>query len=41
LKTVAELYENFTKFGKSEVLHFRKLEEQSKAPKHDEASRLA
>jgi hypothetical protein len=25
-KTVIELYENFAKFSKSEVLHFRKLE---------------
>jgi hypothetical protein len=32
-KTVQELYENFEKFSKSEVLHFRKLEQQRKAPK--------
>jgi hypothetical protein len=38
-KTIVELYEDFTKFNKSEVLHFRKLEQQRKAPKHDEASR--
>jgi hypothetical protein len=38
-KTVAELYENFAKYCKSEVLHFRKLEQQRKAPKHDEASK--
>jgi hypothetical protein len=31
-KTVAELYENFVKFIKSEVLHFRKLEQQRKSP---------
>jgi hypothetical protein len=34
-----ELYEDFTKFNKSEVLQFHKLEQQRKAPKHDEASR--
>jgi hypothetical protein len=38
-KIVAELYENFAKFSKLEVLHFRKLEQQRKTPKHDEASR--
>jgi hypothetical protein len=38
-KIVAKLYEEFTKFSKSEVLHFRKLEQQRKAPKHDEAPR--
>jgi hypothetical protein len=38
-KTVTELYLNFTKFSKSEVLHFRKLEQQRKAPNYDEASR--
>jgi protoheme ferro-lyase len=27
LKTVTKLYENFTKFSKLEVLHFRKLEQ--------------
>jgi hypothetical protein len=37
LKTVIELYENFAQFSKSEVLHFRKLEQQRKAPKYDEA----
>jgi hypothetical protein len=37
-KTVANLYENFAKFSKSEVLHFWKLEQQRKAPKHDKAS---
>jgi hypothetical protein len=36
-KTVAEHYKNFAKFSKSKVLHFRKLEQQRKAPKHDEA----
>jgi hypothetical protein len=39
LKTVTELYKNFAKFSKSEILHFRKLEQQRKAPKHYEASR--
>jgi hypothetical protein len=39
LKTVAELYEDFTKFSKLEVLHFRKLKQHRKAPKHGEASR--
>jgi hypothetical protein len=38
-KIVAKLYEEFAKFSKSEVLHFRKLEQQRKAPKHDEAPR--
>jgi hypothetical protein len=37
-KTVVGLYE-FTKFSKLEVLHFRKLEQQRKASKHNEASR--
>jgi hypothetical protein len=36
-KTVIELCENFIKFSKSVVLHFRKLEQQRKAP--DEISR--
>jgi hypothetical protein len=40
-KTIAELYEEFSKFSKSEVLHFRNLEQQRKAPKHNEASRTA
>jgi UDP-2,3-diacylglucosamine pyrophosphatase LpxH len=40
-KTVVELYEEFAKFSKSEVLHFRKLEQQTKAPRHDETPRLA
>jgi hypothetical protein len=38
-KTVLEMYENFAKFSKSEVLHFQKLEQQRNVPKHDEASR--
>jgi hypothetical protein len=38
-KTVTELYENFVKFSKSEILYFRKLEQQRKVRKHDEASR--
>jgi hypothetical protein len=37
-KTVVELYEKFAKLSKPEVLHFRKLEQQRKAPKDDEAS---
>jgi hypothetical protein len=36
-KTMPELYEEFAKFSKSKVLHFRKLEQQRKWPKHDEA----
>jgi hypothetical protein len=36
-KIVTELYEEFTKLSKSEVLHFCKLEQQRKVPKHDEA----
>jgi len=38
-RTIQELYENFEKFSKSEVLHFRKLEQQRKAPKETETSR--
>ena len=38
-RTIQELYENFEKFSKSEVLHFRKLEQQRKAPKESEAPR--
>jgi hypothetical protein len=34
-----ELYDNFRKFSKLEVLHFRKFEEQRKVPKENEASR--
>jgi hypothetical protein len=37
-KTMADLYEEFAKFAKLEVLHFCKLEQQRKGPKHDEAS---
>jgi hypothetical protein len=37
--TVSELYDQFTKFSKSEVQHFRKLEQQRKMPKPDEAPR--
>jgi hypothetical protein len=40
-KRVAKLYENVVKFSKSVVLHFRKLKQQRKVPKHDEASRSA
>jgi hypothetical protein len=39
LKTVMELYDQFAKFSKSEVQHFRKLEQQWKAAKPDEAPR--
>jgi hypothetical protein len=39
LKIVLELYEEFDKFSKLEVLHFRKLEQQRKTLKQDEASR--
>jgi hypothetical protein len=38
--TVPELYEQFTKFSKSEVSPFHKMEQQRKTPKNDEASRL-
>jgi hypothetical protein len=38
LKTMLELYEEFAKFSKSDVSHFRKLEQQGKGPKHDKAS---
>jgi hypothetical protein len=36
-KTVLELYEQFAKFNKPEIQHFRKLEEQRKFSKPDEA----
>jgi hypothetical protein len=39
LKTDVGLYEDFAKFSKLEILHFQKLEQQRKAPKHDEASK--
>jgi hypothetical protein len=38
-KTVPELYEQFTKFSKSEVQYFRKLKQHRKAVKPDEAPR--
>jgi hypothetical protein len=38
-KTVPELYDQFAKFSKSEIQHFRKLKEQRKVAKTDEASR--
>jgi hypothetical protein len=38
-KIVPELYEQFTKFSKLEVQHFRKLEQQRKVAKLDEAPR--
>jgi hypothetical protein len=39
LKTLEESYDNFQKFSRSEVLHFRKLDQQSKVPKGSEGSR--
>jgi hypothetical protein len=39
-RTLEELYNTFCKFTKSEVLHFRKLDQQRKVPKESEASRL-
>jgi hypothetical protein len=38
-RMLEELYDNFRKFNKSEVLHFCKLEQQRKVPKENEASR--
>jgi hypothetical protein len=38
-RTLQELYENVEKINKSEVLHFRKLEQQRKALKESETSR--
>jgi hypothetical protein len=38
-RTLEDLYDNFQKFSKSEVLHFRKLEQQRKVSKENEASR--
>jgi hypothetical protein len=38
-KTVPELYDQFAKFSKLEIQHFRKLEQQRKVAKPDEASR--
>jgi hypothetical protein len=38
-KTVLKLYEQFTKFSKSEIQHFHKLEQQMKVSKPDEAPR--
>jgi hypothetical protein len=38
-KIVLELYDQFTKFSKSEIQHFNKLEQQRKVPKSDEAPR--
>jgi hypothetical protein len=37
-KTLQDLYDNFKKIRKKEVLHFRKLEQQRNAPKESEAS---
>jgi hypothetical protein len=38
-RTLEELYDNFRKFNKSEVLYFHKLEQQRNVPKENEASR--
>jgi hypothetical protein len=38
-RTLEELYDNFCKFSRSEVLHFCKLDQQKKVPKEKEASR--
>jgi hypothetical protein len=38
-KIVSELYEQFSKFSKSEIQHFCKLEQQRKISKPDEAPR--
>jgi hypothetical protein len=40
-KIVSELYEQFAKFNKSEIQHFRKLEQQRKISKPDEAPKHA
>jgi hypothetical protein len=37
--TLEELYDNFRKLSKSEVLHFCKIDQQRKAPRVNEASR--
>jgi hypothetical protein len=37
-KTVLELYDQIAKFSKSKIQHFRKLEQQRKVEKLDEAS---
>jgi hypothetical protein len=38
-KTLEELYDDFQKFSRSEVLHFCKLDQQRKVPKESESSR--
>jgi hypothetical protein len=38
-RMLEELYDNFRKFSRIEVLHFRKLDQQRKVPKESEASR--
>jgi predicted lipase len=38
-KIVSELYEQFAKFSKSKIQHFRKLEQQRKFSKSDESLR--
>jgi hypothetical protein len=40
-RTLKELYDNFHKFSRSELLHFRKLDQQKKVPRENEASRPA
>jgi hypothetical protein len=39
-KTVPELYDQFAKFSKSEIRHFRKLKQQWKVVKPDEVPRV-
>jgi hypothetical protein len=39
-KTMPELYDQFAKFSKSKIQHFRKLEQQRKVAKLDEAPRV-
>jgi hypothetical protein len=41
LRTLEELYDNFQKFSRSEVLHFRKLGQQRKIINENEGSRPA
>jgi hypothetical protein len=38
-RTLEELYDNFCKFNKSEVLHFHKLKQQRRVPKVNKVSR--
>jgi hypothetical protein len=41
LRTLEELYDNFRKFSRSKVLHFRKLGQQRKTINENEGSRPA